>query len=60
MFRQLAKSKDTNKILLESYNYDDINQAKREPRFRNLKADEIYEILRNDFNTQIMKANELI
>jgi len=56
----LRKSTDNNKILLEYYDFKDIRQAKKENRFKNLKAEEIYDILYNEYNNELNKVNQTL
>jgi len=49
---------DNSKILSEHFEFRDINQAKKQERFKILKAEKIYEIFRDNFNTLLVKANE--
>ena len=58
--KHLGNTPDNNKILLEHFEFHKINQAKMQERFKNLKAEKIYEILRNDFNTLLVKENETL
>jgi hypothetical protein len=60
MFSHLAKSADTNKLLLEHFEYRDINQAKKKERFKKMTAQQIYDILLKDFNDELDKTNEKI
>ncbi len=51
---------DFRKMLLENYGYTTINQAKEEPRFKQMKANEIYKILATEFESDLAKAQDNI
>ncbi len=51
---------DIKKLLLENFNFKNINDAKKDNNFKNLPANEIYSKLKQRFNEDLEKSNRLM
>ena len=60
LFSKLTNIKENKRFLLDSFDFKSIRDAKKNEKFKNLKADEIYSILFTDFNNDIDESNEIM
>ena len=60
LFSKLTNIKENKRFLLDSFDFKSIRDAKKNEKFKNLKADEIYSILLSDFNNDIDESNEIM
>ena len=60
LFSKLTNIKENKRFLLDSFDFKSIRDAKKNEKFKNLKADEIYSILFTDYNNDIDESNELM
>ena len=60
LFSKLTNIKENKRFLLDSFDFKSIRDAKKNEKFKNLKADEIYSILFTDYNNDIDESNEFM